>query len=556
MRSISDKEMNVDDVGRLFEEYVETDLLNNFSDSPADQSSFDDLAHLVELPSSSNGIDMFGIEPILDRDDDAWHKALQKYKQDPASFIPSADSSSSFQKIDSNARKSHTDSELLSLEYLFEAERNQLRSLSQPSTPRPHHTAGRSVRKAVSFISQLTHRGISRSSKKSPAPSSSFAKMIQPSYYRSPISDVWTRKIDSPADSFHLRESSHGISSSPPSSKLVQHENGSGFSAQDHYQAYTNDQVHTMLLNDESDFSNYQLTPQASPAIGISNNNGGHFNDNVGLAFSSSTVSSCAALSALETPLSSLRLPMTTWDSDASPSLDFGFSASPDYDSTSKISGWWNANDDAAQSCTSNYSHSRTTSQNMGAAMDGLVISCDCAAFGSNAGEAMVAPVHETSADLDMGQYAAAGAMYPTPPYHHHNANMGSITYRPLSRSPSPRPQPHFHRCRSFHQSHHHATTSSTPSRRKSSTNSSATHSRQPSLSGAGFVNFTPDDSRKILTGVAPSGSSKTKARREREAADKRRKLSQAAVKAVLDAGGDVDSLRRLEREGLFEMER
>lgn len=65
-----------------------------------------------------------------------------------------------------------------------------------------------------------------------------------------------------------------------------------------------------------------------------------------------------------------------------------------------------------------------------------------------------------------------------------------------------------------------------------------------PSLGGAvDFVNFTPSDSKKILTGVAPSGSSKTKARREREAMEKRRKLSQAAVRAVRAAGGDVESL-------------
>lgn len=74
---------------------------------------------------------------------------------------------------------------------------------------------------------------------------------------------------------------------------------------------------------------------------------------------------------------------------------------------------------------------------------------------------------------------------------------------------------------------------------------------RVPPSGNVGFVNFTPDDSRKILTGVAPSGSSKTKARREKEAAEKRRKLSQAAVKAVMEAGGDVDRLRALEREGL-----
>lgn len=57
------------------------------------------------------------------------------------------------------------------------------------------------------------------------------------------------------------------------------------------------------------------------------------------------------------------------------------------------------------------------------------------------------------------------------------------------------------------------------------------------------FVNFTPNDRKKILTGVAPSGSSKTKARREKEAIEKRRRLSQAAVRAVRAAGGDVESL-------------
>ncbi|PBP18343.1 developmental regulatory protein WetA [Diplocarpon rosae] len=57
------------------------------------------------------------------------------------------------------------------------------------------------------------------------------------------------------------------------------------------------------------------------------------------------------------------------------------------------------------------------------------------------------------------------------------------------------------------------------------------------------FVNYTPSDSRKILTGVAPSGSSKTKARRAKEALDERRKLSQAALRAVRAAGGDVDCL-------------
>ncbi|KAF2404054.1 hypothetical protein EJ06DRAFT_304225 [Trichodelitschia bisporula] len=64
-------------------------------------------------------------------------------------------------------------------------------------------------------------------------------------------------------------------------------------------------------------------------------------------------------------------------------------------------------------------------------------------------------------------------------------------------------------------------------------------------FSQVGFVNFTPEDKRKILNGVAPSGSSKTKARREKEAAEKQRKLSEAARKAVIEAGGDVSLLER-----------
>lgn len=58
------------------------------------------------------------------------------------------------------------------------------------------------------------------------------------------------------------------------------------------------------------------------------------------------------------------------------------------------------------------------------------------------------------------------------------------------------------------------------------------------------FMNFTPQDSQRILTGVAPSGSSKTKARREQEASEERRRLSLAAIKAIEVAGGDTEALK------------
>lgn len=87
--------------------------------------------------------------------------------------------------------------------------------------------------------------------------------------------------------------------------------------------------------------------------------------------------------------------------------------------------------------------------------------------------------------------------------------------------------------------------------RRKSSAAVTPKTPKTPTSGGGtvGFVNFTPNDSRKILGGVAPSGSSKTKARREKEASDRRRKLSEAAAKAIKEAGGDVEALKK---EGLL----
>ncbi|KAF4555855.1 putative developmental regulatory protein wetA [Elsinoe fawcettii] len=92
--------------------------------------------------------------------------------------------------------------------------------------------------------------------------------------------------------------------------------------------------------------------------------------------------------------------------------------------------------------------------------------------------------------------------------------------------------------------SKHHRRTKSGPEPTNEACSAGRPSRRRDGKSGhlAGFVNFTPDDSQKLLTGVAPSGSSKTKARREHEAREKRRRLSQAAVKAVRE--GDLGALR------------
>ncbi|KAF3040658.1 hypothetical protein E8E12_001572 [Didymella heteroderae] len=541
MRPIN-KETEAVELDQLFESYVETDLFQQLTTSTADPSGSDDLAHLFDL-SSSNQNDLFGFTPILHREPEPWHKATQLGSQNPTSSSDSAGSSVAYNHF--RGKSTSSDSDTLSFEDLFELERNQLRSTSQPSTPRPTtapsaSTTSKCIKKAQSVPSIA--RGVQKSLKK--CPSSSFAKtakMMQPSYYRAPVPHMWTRKMDSAVD-LHAHVLPISMHSPPSSTKISQDECADGFFVQQHHQMpYTTTRSPMVEGGSSPDmgFSNYQLTPQASPAIGVSNGSD-PFAQNMGLTYSSAA--SSAALSAF-TPPSSLRIPMTTWAPSESPAMEFPFSTcSPDF-STTKTAGWWN-DDSMPMAHTQPYpsareSHARTTSQSMPASTAGLGISCDTTSFVDT----------ESYSHQPQDMQAYHPGMYPTPPTHpSHPSNMVPIGTRPASRSPSPTPQPSFHRRRPSGQAQRSSTAAA--SRRKSSQSSHG--SRAPSQGNVGFVNFTPDDSRKILTGVAPSGSSKTKARREKEAAEKRRKLSLAAVKAVMEAGGDVERLRMLEMEGGF----
>ncbi|KAK4449098.1 hypothetical protein QBC34DRAFT_463724 [Podospora aff. communis PSN243] len=96
------------------------------------------------------------------------------------------------------------------------------------------------------------------------------------------------------------------------------------------------------------------------------------------------------------------------------------------------------------------------------------------------------------------------------------------------------------------------ASSSNIRSHNSNGNGSSADPSPNPNGAGAsasgGFVNFTPSDHKVLMRGVAPSGSSKTKARRDREAMEQKRKLGEAVRLAVQAAGGDVT---KLEEEGI-----
>ena len=553
----SNKEASAVELDQLFESYVETDLFQQLTTAAADPSGSDDLAHLFDL-TATNENDLFGFTPILHREAEPWHKATQLGSQNPSSSSGSAETLVNYSHP--RGKSISISSDTLSFEDLFEIERDQLRSTSQPPTPRPatattSNTSSKDnfskcIKKAQSFPDRLVTRGVQKSLKK--CPSSSFAKtakMMQPSYYRAPVPHMWTRKMDSAVD-LHAHVLPINMHSPPPSTKLSQDDCADGFFVQHHnQQPYITSRSPMAEGGSSPDmgFTSYQLTPQASPAIGVSSSSD-PFGQTMGLTYTTSA--SGAALSAF-TPPSSLRLPMDPWAPNESSALDFPYSSCSSDFSPTKTAGWWNDESMPIQAQqpypTHRESNARATSQSIPVSMAGLGIACDMSSFSD---------MSEYNSQPEMQPQYHAQPMYSTPPTHaahpSHPENMVPIGTRPLSRSPSPTPQPRFHRRRPSGQ----ALRSSTVQARRKSSQSSHASSRAPSNASSsglnvGFVNFTPDDSRKILTGVAPSGSSKTKARREKEAAEKRRKLSQAAVKAVIEAGGDVERLKMLEREGL-----
>lgn len=122
---------------------------------------------------------------------------------------------------------------------------------------------------------------------------------------------------------------------------------------------------------------------------------------------------------------------------------------------------------------------------------------------------------------------------------------------RSTRRSPTRRDQSQHRRTKSINKSGPMKQGSETPRQRSMSRGRAPRTPKTPKagsgdgFGSVGFVNFTPKDASKLLNDVAPSGSSKTRARREQEARDKRKKLSEAAIAAVRRAGGDVDALER-----------
>ncbi|KAM0721522.1 hypothetical protein Q7P37_002447 [Cladosporium fusiforme] len=371
-------------------------------------------------------------------------------------------------------------------------------------------------------------------------------KMMTPSRYRAGFKDVWAYKLEHSADpkKYQLRVPSHAQQrlmlpeSPPPSARLVQ----DGFAAfgapvavmqanplsaydaelsplttsfQQQARIFT--PIESPLFEPQDDISYFDAIPPV-PSVPINNYGLQTVPLNITSPVFPERTSSLAAnrIGSFDFGLGSTTTDTDGWASAALPAMTV-----PQYATT------------VFSDPFAGLEHSIIpTIEQPDSLTAGLGISCDPALVsGSFSATADVAPLPNT--DYQMNPQPTANGLPSTP--HRRSRVRSDSPSPPLTEPRSARrttrgPSTSRSRCTSRH-------------RRAKSTNSAPRHPTNSDKSG--FVNFTPHDSTKILGGVAPSGSSKTKARREKEAADKRRRLSQAAVRAVVEAGGDLDGLAK-----------
>jgi len=372
--------------------------------------------------------------------------------------------------------------------------------------------------------------------------SASPPKMMTPSRYRAGFKDVWAERIEASPKKYRLQVPPHVLPESPPpSDSLSQGDKFAAFgSPSSSYPALStfDDQISPLT----NTFQQAHIhTPTASPYI----NAAAHANNGLlePLPLLGATPHAFQTVPLNDTaPL----FPDGTSSFDTKiQAFDFGFSSSPDV-------GAWNTASFTGP-VNAHYTTDQYPADDPFAAIDlggvlpsierphglpsaaGLGIDCDPTHVSN-----FSRPPHTAPLPAPMYHHGVPPSPYYIPPQGHQttpNTPHRRSASRPRSVSPSP-PAPGSRGPRATSRSRR----ASRHRRAKSTTSTAPRHSQTTEKS---FVNYTPQDSNTILSGVAPSGSSKTKARREREAADKRRRFSQAAVKAVVEAGGDLDALSK-----------
>ncbi|KAI7207598.1 hypothetical protein KC352_g17723, partial [Hortaea werneckii] len=378
--------------------------------------------------------------------------------------------------------------------------------------------------------------------------STSPGEMMNPSRYRAGFKDVWAEKTANSPHRFSLKVACQAPPDSPPPSANQPDDGGfiSAFGSPPPFIPMPPSNMNGQLSPLTRTLQQAHLhTPTATPAI---NANAAAYASNSYFEHDPSLQTS-SIFSTQTVPLNDTAplYPETTSSFAANnvQAFDFGFSSSPDLDN-------WNV-EPFSGSANSNYNANPLSNQDPFADLDsvlpstephevslaGLGISCDpslvsgtFSPFDLNPPAPMTIYDPRTPA---VGPYCIPGPGYATMPATPRHC-------RPEARRCSDSPEPAMTDVRS-RRSASRTRRSASRHRRTKSTNSTPRHPQNADKGG--FVNFTPSDSNKILSGVAPSGSSKTKARREKEAADKRRRLSQAAMRAVAEAGGNVEALAK-----------
>ncbi|KAI9715516.1 MAG: hypothetical protein M1828_000823 [Chrysothrix sp. TS-e1954] len=405
-----------------------------------------------------------------------------------------------------------------------------------------------------------------------------FDQMTQPEFSRPGQTDIWAHRLEESAHAFDLPFHHQGTLSPPTSTPRTPYQEQAGISPQDLNNVHTSRRQFTYPNTASPLSASFPSQPQNTPMLspnpeqsrqqsylqqGTTASPLSPFLDST---FSSDTVHSPqiqASGRGISWDRSSVTWPQLQQPSD----LDF---ASSHLDE-SQVQPWWPASSETSQPYASYgmrqaYQTSRGPSLSTEASFSDESYAANPAAFQMN-GLMINCPSHaDFDASPDCGDsssllYPAAAATKSSirmqkrqnsAPVRVSGSRLHASDQRrhrsQPSRSPSP-PESSSHHSRhssSRVQTHHRRSKSGVSSHNSVATDPTTS---SPQSASVGFVNYTPHDSKKILSSVAPSGSSKTKARREKEAADKRRRLSQAAARAVREAGGDIHAL---EREGLF----
>ncbi|KAK5722158.1 hypothetical protein LTR17_014350 [Elasticomyces elasticus] len=354
--------------------------------------------------------------------------------------------------------------------------------------------------------------------------SASPAKMMTPSRFRAGFKDVWAERTENSPKKYELRVPSQAFPESPPPSARTQEDDFATFGLLAYVPLPAYDEQLSPLT---TTFGRTHIhTPIASPSA----INAAAYASN--LYFGDVPPVPPNPYVTQTVPLNDTA-PFFPEQTNRIQSFDFGFSDEVDPFSSAPYTEPTIAHYPADQLNLSDpfggFDDVLPTSEPHGLAMTGLGISCDPSLVSNFAA---MSPAYQSQGTGSYYVPVSGHTTMPSTPHRRSASRLRSLTPSPPATDSRARRAGSRGRRTSRH-------------RRTKSTNSTVRHPSNAEKPGGGFVNFTPHDHNRILSGVAPSGSSKTKARREKEAADKRRRLSQAAVRAVVEAGGDLDALQK-----------